>query len=66
MIPLPKHLASIIQKAASKALPIITDKFIVTSEHNKNWDYTSPTMIKIYNAHKKDGLQGLYSCQDMS
>ena len=49
MISIPKHLSTILTKAAFKAMPGLTDKIIVTAERNKDWDYTSPSAIKIYN-----------------
>lgn len=38
----------------------------VTPERQKEWDYTSPTAIKIFNMSKKQGSYGFPTCQDMA
>jgi arginyl-tRNA synthetase len=38
----------------------------VTPERNKEWDYTSPSAIKIFNMSKKQGSFGFPTCQDMA
>jgi hypothetical protein len=58
MISIPKHIATHIGKAALKAMPALTEKMQVTAERNKEWDYTSPSAMKIYNSTKKTGSFG--------
>jgi hypothetical protein len=62
MLSLPKHLSGLISKAAFKALPGLTEKMQVTPERNKDWEYTSPSAIKIYNMSKKQGSYGFATC----
>jgi hypothetical protein len=66
MISVPKHLASLLNKSALKAMPGLLEKLAVTPERNKDWDYTSPSTIKIFNMSKKQGSFGFATCQDMA
>lgn len=66
MLSLPKHLGNIISKAALKAIPQLTEKITVTPERNKDWDYTSPSAMQIYNKSKKTGSYGFATCQDLA
>lgn len=66
MISIPKYVASIVNRAAVKAIPALTEKFTVTSEKNKEWDYTSPSAIKIFNMSKKAGSFGFATCHDLA
>jgi len=62
MISLPKSLSQLIGRAALRAMPGLTDKVTVTPERNKDWDYTSPSAMKIYNMTKKTGSFGYPTC----
>ena len=53
MISLPKHLSTLLGKAAVKAMPPLLEKLAVTPERNREWDYTCPTAIKVFNMSKK-------------
>ena len=53
MISVPKHISKIVMKAASQAIPDIKEPIVFTADHNKEWDYSSPTVIKIFNMTKK-------------
>jgi arginyl-tRNA synthetase len=66
MISIPKHLSSILTKAAIKAMPALTEKITVTPERNKDWDYTCPSAMKIYNMTKKNGSFGFATCQELA
>jgi arginyl-tRNA synthetase len=66
MISIPKHLQLLLNRAAVKAMPGLTEKLKVESENNKDWDYTSPSTIKIFNMTKKQGSFGFASCHDMA
>ncbi len=66
MISVPKHLANLLSKAAAKAMPTLTEKLAVTPERNKEWDYTSPSAIKIFNMSKKTGSYGFATCQALA
>ena len=66
MISIPKHLCSLLQKAAVKAIPALTEPVTVTAERNKDWDYTSPTAMKVFNMSKKTGSFGFASCQELA
>ncbi len=66
MISIPKHLSTLLQKAAMKAMPALTEKITVTPERNKDWDYTCPSAMKIYNMTKKTGSFGFATCQDLA
>eukprot|EP00347_Sterkiella_histriomuscorum_P022853 403336906 len=66
MLSLPKHLGGIIGKAALMALPGLNEKIQVTPERNKDWDYTCPSGIKIYNMNKKTGSFGFPTCQELA
>ncbi len=62
MLSIPKHLQSILNKASVKAIPQLTEKITATAEKNKDWDYTSPSAMKIFNMSKKQGSYGFASC----
>lgn len=62
MISIPKHLATIINKAAVRAMHELNEKVVVNAEKNKEWDYTCPSAIKIYNMFKKQGSFGFATC----
>lgn len=62
MISLPKHLSSLIGKSALMAMPGLSEKIQVTPERNKEWDYTCPSAIKIFNMTKKTGSYGFATC----
>lgn len=47
-------------------MPALSEKVIVTPERNKDWDYTCPTAIKIFNMTKKTGSFGFPTCQEMA
>jgi len=66
MISLPKSLSQLIGKAALRTMPGLTEKMTVTPERNKDWDYTSPSAIKIYNMTKKSGSYGYPTCQELA
>ena len=66
MISLPKHLSTLIGKAAIKAMPTLTEKMLIQAEKNKEWDYVCPTAIKVFNMSKKQGSYGFATCQDMA
>jgi hypothetical protein len=66
MISVPKTIATHISKAALKAMPALLEKVQVTAERNKDWDYTCPSAMKIYNMTKKTGSYGFATCQDMA
>jgi len=65
MISIPKHLSTLLGKAAVKAMPALAEKISVTPERNKEWDYTCPSGMKIYNMTKKAGSFGFATCQDL-
>lgn len=66
MISIPKHLAIILNKAAKSAMPELAERMVVQAEKNKDWDYVSPTAIKIFNMSKKTGSYGFPTCKDMA
>lgn len=47
-------------------MPGLAEKIQVTPERNKDWDYTCPSAMKIFNMTKKTGSFGFPSCQDMA
>lgn len=47
-------------------MPGLSEKLAVQAELNKDWDYTSPSVIKIFNMTKKQGSFGFATCQDMA
>ena len=66
MISIPKHLSTLLGKAAVKAMPTLAEKVTVTAERNKEWDYTCPSAMKVYNMTKKQGSFGFATCQDLA
>lgn len=66
MISIPKHIANLLGKAAVRAMPALAEKIAVTPERNKDWDYTCPSAMKIYNMTKKAGSFGFATCQDLA
>lgn len=47
-------------------MPGLTERVAITAEKGKEWDYTSPSTIKIFNMSKKQGSFGYTTCQDMA
>ena len=47
-------------------MPALLEKLAVTPERNKEWDYTSPSAIKIFNMSKKSGSFGFATCQELA
>lgn len=43
-------------------MPELAEKLIATADRNKDWDYASPSVIKIFNMFKKQGSFGHASC----
>jgi protein-arginine kinase activator protein McsA len=66
MISIPRHLSSILSRAAQKAIPGLTEPIVVTAERNKEWDYVCPSAMKFFNQFKKQGSFGFASCLDMA
>ena len=66
MISVPRHLQTIITRAAQKAMPGLTEPIIVQAEKNKEWDYVCPSAMKFYNQFKKQGSFGFSTCLDMA
>jgi len=51
-----------LNRAAQAAMPGLSEKLAATAEKNKEWDYTSPSTIKIFNMSKKQGSFGFATC----
>jgi hypothetical protein len=66
MISLHKHIASIINLAAIKAMPELTEKLIASVEKNKDWEYSSPSPMTIFNKFKSQGSFGHATCQSLA
>ena len=66
MISIPKHLQTIIGRAAQRALPGLKEPIVVQAERNKEWDYVCPSAMKFFNMYKKEGSFGFKSCLDMA
>ena len=66
MISIPKHVQSILQKAASKAMPELTEMLQVNPQKNESWDYQCPSAMQFFNKYKKQGSFGFATCQDMA
>jgi hypothetical protein len=63
----PRHLSRILQNAAIKAMPALQDQMAVTqAKEADDFAYASPTVIKLFNMHKKSGSFGFASCFDMA
>lgn len=62
MISIPKHISKILNQAALKSMPELTEKITVTSDRNKDWQYASPSAMKIFNMTKKSGSFGFSTC----
>ena len=66
MISIPKHLQSIFNRAARKAIPELTEAFSVNPEKQGVWDYQSPSAMQLFNKNKKTGSFGFKTCKDMA
>ena len=63
MISIPKHVSAILGKAAIRAMPELTEKFSATpSEKGKEYEYSSPSCISIFNKYKKAGSFNFKTC----
>ena len=47
-------------------MPGLTDAVVVQAEKNKEWDYVSPSAMKLFNMHKKKGSFGFGTCAEMA
>jgi len=66
MISIPKHLQSILQKAAASAMPELKEALSVNVEKQGSWDYQCPSAMQFFNKFKKQGSFGFASCKDMA
>jgi protein-arginine kinase activator protein McsA len=66
MISIPKHIQSIMQKAASKAMPELKEMLQVIPQKNEEWDYQCPSAMQFFNKFKKQGSFGFANCQAMA
>lgn len=66
MISIPKHVQSILQKAAAKAMPELTESLQVNPQKNELWDYQCPSAMQFFNKFKKQGSFGFATCKDMA
>ena len=62
MLSLPKYISNILNKAAVRAIPDLKEKLSVGPEKKEDWDYSSPSAIKIFNMSKKQGSFGFPTC----
>ena len=66
MISIPKHLQRILQQAAVKAMPELTEAIAVNAELKGAHDYQSASAMQFFNKFKKQGSFGFASCFDMA
>lgn len=66
MINISKHLSQIISQAVHDNIPEIDEQFIINSEKDKEWQYATPTAIKIWNSVKQKGGLGFNSCKELA
>lgn len=62
MLSLPKHISSILNRAAVRAIPELKELLKVDAERKEAWDYSSPSAIKIFNMSRKTGSFGFSTC----
>jgi arginyl-tRNA synthetase len=66
MINIAKHLSDIITEAVQSQIPEIKEKFVINSEKDKEWQYATPSAIKIFNMFKKKGGLGCANCMELA
>lgn len=66
MINIAKHLSDIITQAVQVQFPEVKEQFVINSEKDKEWQYATPTAIKLWNMHKKKGGLGCESCKELA
>lgn len=66
MINIGKHLSDIITEAVQAKIPEIKEKFVINSEKDKEWQYATPSAIKIFNMFKKKGGLGCANCMELA
>jgi len=66
MINLANYLSEIITTAVQAGIPEVKEKFIINSDIDKEWQYASPTAIKIWNMNKKKGGLGCENCKELA
>ena len=66
MISIPKHLQSIFNRAAVKAMPELTESLLINPEKQGAWDYQSPSAMQFFNKYKKKGSFGFKTIKDMA
>jgi arginyl-tRNA synthetase len=66
MLNIAKYLSDIISEAVQDHIPDIKEKFMINSEKDKEWQYATPTAIKIWNMVKKKGGLGCENCKDLA
>jgi hypothetical protein len=66
MLSINKTLGESLTKIAQLAIPELKEAFQITNEKNKDWDYSSPSCIKIFNMNKKAGSYGFSTVKDLA
>ena len=66
MIKISKYLGEVLQAAVSAAIPAYQGDAAIQQEKGDEFDYSSPTAMKIYNSAKKQGSYGFDTCQDLA
>lgn len=66
MYSLSKHLSALLTKSIQEAMPEITIPIAINSDKNKEWHYSTPSAIKIFNMNKKNPDFGYATCKDLA
>jgi hypothetical protein len=66
MISIQKLLARTLTGLAAENLAPVTADIEVTAEANKDWDYKTPTAIKIFNMNKAKADFGFSACREVA
>mmetsp|Transcript_9396 Transcript_9396/g.15844 ORF Transcript_9396/g.15844 Transcript_9396/m.15844 type:complete len:171 (+) Transcript_9396:2-514(+) len=66
MISIPKHLQTIFQRAAQKAIPELKEVIQIAAQKGEACDYNTPSAMQIFNKHKKNGSYGFPTCKEMA
>jgi len=64
MLSLPKQISHVAPKRCRESIARPPGEDGSDSKRNKEWDYTSPSAIKIYNMSKKQGSFGHATCKN--
>ncbi len=66
MISLTNTLSDLVTKSVHSAIPEITEQIAINSDKGKDWHYSTPSAIKIFNMNKKNKEFPYKTCKELA